>query len=108
MTSIRPLYLLFRDTLLGDPVSTQYEREQREQRTRAREEAEAEYHRIMANFYTDRVLAIDPNADWWGFAEAKQKQYDHQTECLRYERRAGGNPDFTDIPTLARAVRQPN
>lgn len=107
MHSMIPVLRLWRDLFLGDAERAQYEREQREQRLKAREEAEAEYHRRMANFYTDRVLAIDQHTDWWGYAEAKQKQYDHQCECLRHERRASGDEtDYTDIPALALAIRR--
>lgn len=106
MNALKRVWHLYRDSLWGDPAQTQYDREQRQMRITAREEAEAAYHRKLADYYTERVLALDPNEAWWEFAEAKQKQYDHQCECLRYERRAGGNTDFTDIPTLARVVRR--
>lgn len=44
-------------------------------------QARMEFNRSMANFYTDRVLSIDPHQDWWRFAEAKQKQFNHQEDC---------------------------
>lgn len=47
-----------------------------------------EFNRTMGNFYTERVLDIDPHQDWWAFAEAKQKQYDHQLDFVRYEKRS--------------------
>lgn len=106
MNGIKRVWMLYRDVFWGDPAQTQYEREQREQRVRAREEAEAEYHRKLAEYYTQRVLSLDPDTHWWEFAEAKQKQYEHQCDCMQHERRAAGIDDFTDIPTLARAVRR--
>ena len=43
----------------------------------AKAASDAEYHRIMADFYTKRADKIDPEIDWWGFAEAKQKETEH-------------------------------
>ena len=56
-------------------------------RVLSRRIADAEFHRTMAGFYTDRVIATNPHVDWWGFADAKQKQYDHQLDCLAEEKR---------------------
>ena len=56
-------------------------------RVLSRRIADAEFHRTMAGFYTDRVIATDPHTDWWGFADAKQKQHDHQHDCLAEEKR---------------------
>lgn len=69
--------------ILGDPAQRAYEQLQDAYKALSRRIAAAEYHRVMAQFYTDRVLEIDPNANWWGFAHAKQCQFDHQ-EDQRY------------------------
>lgn len=45
----------------------------------------AEFCRTMANFYTGRVANIDPHRQWWDFADAKEKQYSHQLQCIALE-----------------------
>lgn len=62
-----------------------YDRVEKQIRKKAQLMGDLEYHRTMSNFYTDRVLEIDHNTDWWNFAEAKQKQADHQEDFLAYE-----------------------
>lgn len=59
-------------------VDTLYEKIEIAIRKKADLIAEQEFDRTMANFYTERLLEIDPNVDWWGFAQNKQKQHDHQ------------------------------
>jgi 7-keto-8-aminopelargonate synthetase-like enzyme len=77
------LWGLLREIVVGDPVKKQYERVETAIKTKAQKVSDAEFNRTMANFYTDRVLGIDPHQDWWDFADAKQKQYDHQTACVK-------------------------
>jgi len=69
-------------------VQKQHERVVKAMKAHARAAGDAVFERTMADFYTQRVLAIDPHVDWNGFAEVKQKQVDHQTDCLAYEKRA--------------------
>lgn len=76
--------------LFGDPVRDVDDKLQRAMKTLSHRVADAEFHRSMANFYTERVLSIDPHAgpaEAWEFAEAKQKQYDHQLDCVHEEKR---------------------
>lgn len=77
---------LLREVIVGDPVKKQYERVEDSIKTKAKRVSDAEFNRTMANFYTERVMAIDPHIDWWDFADAKQKQYDHQIECVKNDR----------------------
>ena len=49
---------------------------------------EAEAHRVLADHYTTAVLDVDPNTNWWRFAELKQKQHEHQTSHTPYMQRA--------------------
>lgn len=79
----------FFKSLFGDPAQAEYERAEAERKRTAKLIADAEFHRMMANFYTERVASLDPHTQWWEFAEAKQKQYDQQLECVLLERRAG-------------------
>lgn len=81
------VFALIRDTIIGDRVKKQYERVEASIKAKAQAVSDAEFNRTMANFYTERVLALDPhNIDQvWDFADAKQKQHDHQHECIRFE-----------------------
>lgn len=76
-----------RSTLRGNRVRKQYERVEKAIREKAQLASDMEFNRTMASFYTERVMDIDPHKDWWNFAEAKQKQYDHQLDFVRYEKR---------------------
>lgn len=69
-------------------VQKQYERVTKAMRAHARAVADATFERTMADFHTQRVLSIDPHLDWNGFAEEKQRQVDHQADCIMYERKA--------------------
>ena len=68
-------------------IRRQYERVEKAIRDKASLASNLEFHRTMSNFYTERVLDIDPHTDWWDFANAKQKQYDHQEDFGIYEKR---------------------
>lgn len=81
------LWSMLREIVFGDPVKKQYERVEQAIRAKAQRVSDAEFNRTMANFYTERVLAIDPHTDWWDFADAKQKQYDHQNDCVKNDKR---------------------
>lgn len=76
-----------RSTLRSNRVRKQYERVEKAIREKAQLVSDLEFNRTMGNFYTERVLDIDPHTDWWNFAEAKQKQHDHQNDFVRYEKR---------------------
>lgn len=74
---------MFRD----NRVRANYDKLEKAIRTKAKFVSDLEFHRSMADFYTSRVLEIDPDNDWWYFADSKQKQYDHQQDLLAYEKR---------------------
>lgn len=69
-------------------VRKQYDRVLTAAKAHARAKSNAEFERTMADYFTVRVLGIDPHTNWNGFAEVKQKQHDHQNECLSYEKQA--------------------
>lgn len=76
-----------RSTLRSNRVRKQYERVETAIRAKAQLVSDLEFNRTMSNFYTERVFDIDPHTDWWAFAEAKQKQCDHQNDFVQYENR---------------------
>ena len=76
-----------RCTLRSNRVRKQYERVEKSICVKAQLVSDLEFSRTMSNFYTERVLDIDPHKDWWAFAEAKQKQYDHRNDFTLYEKR---------------------
>lgn len=74
-----------KEAVVGDPLAKQYERVEAAVKAKAKCVSDAEFNRTMAGFYTERVLSIDPHAgpeQAWEFADAKQKQYDHQIACV--------------------------
>lgn len=78
---------LFAFVAFGNPVQDAYEKLQAAIRKQAHHIGEAQYHLTMRQFYGERVKALDPHTDWWEFAEAKQKWYEHQedytAECAK-------------------------
>lgn len=52
------------------------------QRERAKMMGDQEYHRTLANYYTERAASLDPNVNWWEFADAKQKEFDNCVEAV--------------------------
>lgn len=44
----------------------------------ARWAGDAASAKTMLDFYTRRAQTTDPHADWWTFADAKQKQTEYQ------------------------------
>ena len=73
--------------LAGDKFRRQYEKVEGAIRAKAQLASDMEFHRTLANFYTERVMDIDPHKDWWGFADAKQKQTDNQDDYVRLQRK---------------------
>lgn len=82
------LLRLIREVVFGNPQLKQQERIEDAVRDHAKLISDADYHRIMANYYTARAATIDPNNDWWGYASVKQKEYDNVQEHARYVERA--------------------
>jgi hypothetical protein len=78
---------VLREFIVGDPLVRHYGHVERAIKRKAERVADAEFARTMAHFYTERVLNIDHNVDWWGFADAKQKQHDYQRDTLLYDKR---------------------
>lgn len=76
-----------RSTMRNNRVRKQYQLVEKSILEKAQLVSDLEFNRTMSNFYTERVMDIDPHTDWWSFAEAKQKQYDHQNDFVRYEKR---------------------
>lgn len=73
--------------LFGENIKAQQQKVEDAIRVKAQRIGDLEYERTMANFYTDRSMSIDPQTDWWGFADAKQKQHDHQLAFVACEGR---------------------
>lgn len=46
----------------------------------ARFKAESAYHADLALYYDGVARSIDPNQDWWRFADNKQRWFDHVKE----------------------------
>lgn len=78
----RTVFGLLREVFFGDPLQKQYERVEAAVKAKAKCVSDAEFNRTMANFYTERLDSIDHNTDWWEYADAKQKQWDHQMACV--------------------------
>lgn len=74
------LIRLVLDAVCGNPVAKQQERIDGAAEIEAHALSDAAFHRTLVSHYGDRVAAINPHDDWWGFAAVKQKQVDHQAE----------------------------
>lgn len=81
------LWHMVRDVLFGTPVRRKYDKVEAAIKAKAEAMSQREFHLAMWNFYTARVEIIEPHLNWWGFAEAKQKQYDHSIEAATWEDR---------------------
>lgn len=79
---------VLRDMLHRKRVDRAQKRLEHAVRAKARASADAQFNREMANFYTERVLQIDPHTAWWDFADAKQKQFDYQQEVILHDEAA--------------------
>lgn len=79
---------VIRDVLRNNRMSKQKDRVENAVRTLAQAQADAEFHRVMANHYTLRAGETDPQVDWWGYAENKQKEQDHVESHAVYSRKA--------------------
>lgn len=76
-----------RETVFGDPYTELFAKVEKATHQKAQLVADAEFNRTMANFYTERVMNLDPHTQWWEFAQAKDKQYEYQMEYVALERR---------------------
>lgn len=81
------LIQMIRNDIRHSRVTKLYERMENAVRNKAKLQSDSIYHTEMAHFYTDRVEAINPHADWWGFAAVKQKQVDSYREIQSLEER---------------------
>lgn len=82
------VFAAIRDTLRENKIAKQKQRVDDAIKVRARAASEKEYHRVMADFYTERAAGVDPHQDWWEFAAAKEKETEHVAECQAYGARA--------------------
>jgi hypothetical protein len=76
-----------KNLLSAHRAERQYEKIEAAIRTEARLASEAEFHRTMADWYTKQLDGIDPHADWWGFAQTKQKEQNHIADHRVFEGR---------------------
>lgn len=77
------IVMAFTSIILGDPLKNQYQKIELAIKTKAQLVSDHEFNRVMENFYIDRCLAIDPHMDWWGFADAKEKQMEYNKQLAR-------------------------
>lgn len=98
------VFAAIRDTFRTHRIARQHQRVIDAVMSNARANSDAEFHRIMANFYTERASSIDPQIDWWDFAEAKQKEYDHVEEHQAHGARGAETAAVVDAEK-ARYVR---
>lgn len=82
------LFRLLRDTLWGEPTVVAFKRVEEAMKDKAKHVSDAEFNRTMTDFYTDQVKDIDHEHDWWRYAEAKQKEFDHHEAWLAAKSRA--------------------
>lgn len=75
-----------KEMLHSDRMSKRKARIEKAVRAKAAATGDAEFHRVMADYYTARVATIDPDVDWWGFADAKQKEQDNIDLFQKYSR----------------------
>lgn len=93
------LWALLRDAVMGDPINKQYEAVEEAIKAKAERASAAEFNRTMANFYTSRVGSLDPHTHWWDFADAKQKQYNHQEAFIHNEQQTVEAQAIVDAQT---------
>lgn len=74
------MFKLFHRALNGDPLTNARESVKEAMRELSRREAEANYHRRLRDFHETEAAEIDPNTDWWTFAQHKQEAQDHCIE----------------------------
>lgn len=71
-----------------DPVQHAKERIERALAKQARLAGDAAEAKTMLDFYTRRAQTTDPHADWWTFADAKQKQVEYERDFNALLRKA--------------------
>lgn len=90
MQPFRMLYtvaLMFVSVIFGDPLKNQYERVELAIKAKAQLISDHEFNKVMENFYITRCGAIDPHTDWWGFAEAKEKQTEYRKQLEKLHKK---------------------
>ncbi len=78
---------MIRETIRSGKLRKQYAFVEKCIREKAHLMSNLEFCRTMADFYTERVLEIDPNREWWDFADSKQKQTEFQQDFELYQKR---------------------
>lgn len=76
------------ELFIGTPEKRAKQRIRDAQQRFAEMDSHRHFHAQMADFFTDRVLSIDPWQDHWGFADARADQLHHQERACEYEKRA--------------------
>ena len=66
------------DIVRGDPLAKQNERVEEAVKAKAKCVGDAEFNKTMANFYTERVMNINPWDDHVGFCNARTSQLEYQ------------------------------
>lgn len=57
-------------------------------RKHAAAQGDAEFHRLMTDYYTGLATTIDHTRRWWEYADAKQKESDNMTLFQKYSAQA--------------------
>lgn len=57
-------------------------------RKHAAAQGDAEFHRLMADYYTKLAAATDHTLHWWDYADAKQKEQDNVALFQKYSAQA--------------------
>ena len=79
----KSLFLTILHAIHGQPIDRANDALNAAVKSYARRAAEAAYHEKMANHFTDIVIDVDPHhsvAAAWEYANARQKQHDHQQD----------------------------
>jgi len=79
--------LMFISVIFGDPLKNQYQKIELAIKAKAQLISDHEFNKVMENFYIARCVAIDPHRDWWGFAEAKEKQAEYRKQLERLHKK---------------------
>ena len=76
--------VLLRDALFGDPAVKAKARVHAAMEAIAKCKGDLATARQMVDFYTDRVMSLDPYKAWWDFADAREKleEYTNERDAL--------------------------
>lgn len=80
---LHTIVLMFISVIFGDPLKNQYQKIELAIKAKAQLVSDLEFNNVMEDFYCARCMVIDPHTDWWGFAEAKEKQAEYRKQLER-------------------------